>query len=714
MGRQSPQALVKLINKGGANNTQGLKAQMEYLEKDGSVVLQRSEGFFGLDVDSDQKDLMAQAWGLRDTGKSYPMTSHFVVSFPIDTDPEAAARAGRAWAERMFDSGALGDRFDYYTADHRDTAHPHTHVVVARRGLENGQWLKVSRRSLINYDSMRQLQVEVAAEEGIILEATPRLARGIQDRPVPDARLRADTEGRGPTAQAPTHTEITAIATAATILEFSRQIETEATVIETTPVVAQSIARIVGLLRAGHQIAARTELNATMIEEMNDMSEQYEQARSAITDSFRNMDRDISDVADPAERVALQRQTAELRREAAVLLPDERQLQSFTVEEGAESYRGIRAEGGDPEADAIRREATEKANRIAEEAGLDPDEVAARYGQKSVSEGLARQWRMLDYERRARARDAANELPETEEEARHALEMAHSRISEAYRAAERRLERIAATFSEDGQASEQNLPQEQQQNREAVVADIEQRVSNELRDDRYTIYDPMMETEYRFNDFKEATAKAYELGASRIMQQREGDTPVAINKVDNQWPGPLEEDGPDASRFEGLIAARGMALSGEQKTLRGVQLAEELSSAVEDIESGRLSAEDAQRATILVRDTVDRFGPQIRAALDRDDTKDTPSYQSIDPEADQREADRFEQERRDAYNRIEREYDSNALEDQSRQRDKKEDLEQDRKEDLEPQRRLEREAREQLALEDRQRLQERDDDGFGL
>ena len=38
------------------------------------------------------------------------------------TDPAAAERAGRAWAAALFDSGAYGDRWDYCTAFHSDTA----------------------------------------------------------------------------------------------------------------------------------------------------------------------------------------------------------------------------------------------------------------------------------------------------------------------------------------------------------------------------------------------------------------------------------------------------------------------------------------------------------------------------------------------------------------------------------------------------------------
>ena len=106
----------------------------------------------------------------------------------------------------MFGSGTYGgDSYDYYTAFHTDRAHPHMHVVVYRRGLENGEWLKVSERSDMNYDAMRSVLVDVAGREGIDLEATPRLARGLHDRPVPDAEYRrAGEQGRVPVA--PDHT----------------------------------------------------------------------------------------------------------------------------------------------------------------------------------------------------------------------------------------------------------------------------------------------------------------------------------------------------------------------------------------------------------------------------------------------------------------------------------------------------------------------------
>ncbi|MCF3931809.1 relaxase/mobilization nuclease domain-containing protein, partial [Acuticoccus sp. M5D2P5] len=81
-------------------------------------------------------------------------------------DEAAAERAGRAWAEEMFGSGAYGgDSFDYYTAFHTDRDHPHIHVVVHRRGLDNGTWLKVSKRSAFNYQAMRGLAVTVGQDD---------------------------------------------------------------------------------------------------------------------------------------------------------------------------------------------------------------------------------------------------------------------------------------------------------------------------------------------------------------------------------------------------------------------------------------------------------------------------------------------------------------------------------------------------------------------
>ena len=190
----------------GRRTRRGLKAQMSYLSRQGDVPLVSSESTFGTELGAADAEQLAAAWGLPEADRGgADRTSHFVVSFPQGTDPEAAERAGRAWAAALFDSGAHGDRWDYYTAFHTDTAYPHIHVVVGRRGLDEGQWLRVSSRGAITFDRLREVQVEVAAREGIALTGTSRLSRGVHDRPVPDAEYRrARAEGRA--AVAPEHT----------------------------------------------------------------------------------------------------------------------------------------------------------------------------------------------------------------------------------------------------------------------------------------------------------------------------------------------------------------------------------------------------------------------------------------------------------------------------------------------------------------------------
>ncbi|WP_299846098.1 relaxase/mobilization nuclease domain-containing protein, partial [uncultured Jannaschia sp.] len=132
-----------------------------YLSRDGAEPLQRSEAMMGIALDAEEAARMEKEWRMPPEGAARAdRTSHFIVSFPQDAPHSAAEHAGRAWAEEMFGSGQHGDdSYDYYTAFHTDRAHPHMHVVVYRRGLENGEWLKVSQRGDVNYDRMREVLV---------------------------------------------------------------------------------------------------------------------------------------------------------------------------------------------------------------------------------------------------------------------------------------------------------------------------------------------------------------------------------------------------------------------------------------------------------------------------------------------------------------------------------------------------------------------------
>ena len=56
IARRGPQAMVKVIRNGGTTNARGMRDQMSYLEKNGEAKLERSERYFGTDLDPENQD----------------------------------------------------------------------------------------------------------------------------------------------------------------------------------------------------------------------------------------------------------------------------------------------------------------------------------------------------------------------------------------------------------------------------------------------------------------------------------------------------------------------------------------------------------------------------------------------------------------------------------------------------------------------------------
>lgn len=194
-----PQALVRIVPRGGAKSAIQLLNQLIYLSRCGEAPLQRSERHLSIPLRLAGLKAIAESW-VREAGfcQSYrdaasatqALTTHFVLSFPHGTEQCAAFAAGRAWADEMFGSGRNGGTFDYLTACHDDRPHPHVHLVVHRRALE-GHWLKISRRHPeLSYDKLRQAMVVVARTYGIALEASSRAARGLDAPAVTYAEYR--------------------------------------------------------------------------------------------------------------------------------------------------------------------------------------------------------------------------------------------------------------------------------------------------------------------------------------------------------------------------------------------------------------------------------------------------------------------------------------------------------------------------------------------
>ena len=185
-GSTRPQAIVRIVPRGGAKSAIQIFDQLTYLSRNGEVPLQRSERYLSVALRSTELEGLADSW-VREAGfclrrrdvAAHALTTHFVLSFPCETERGSAFAAGRAWAEEMFGSGRGGGTYDYLTACHGDRPHPHVHLVVHRRAFE-GSWLKISRRHPeLNYQKLRQAMVVVAQTFGIALDASSRAARGM-------------------------------------------------------------------------------------------------------------------------------------------------------------------------------------------------------------------------------------------------------------------------------------------------------------------------------------------------------------------------------------------------------------------------------------------------------------------------------------------------------------------------------------------------------
>ncbi|WMS45231.1 relaxase/mobilization nuclease domain-containing protein (plasmid) [Acuticoccus sp. MNP-M23] len=426
------QAVVKMVRGGGARNAAGMKAQMDYLARQGGVELQRSERFMGIEIDGEEVANMVDGWNMPTDGRDKAdRTSHFIVSFPQDTGTAAAERAGRAWAEQMFGSGDFGgDSFDYYTAFHTDRDHPHTHVVVHRRGLDNGTWLKVSKRSDFNYQAMRDLAAKVGQAEGIDLEATPRFARGVHDRIMPDAEYRrAAKERRAPVA--PEHTPVTAVRAAAAIIHYARRFVAEAKALETqSPAIAEELRLAAKTIEHGKALSVRqggkTEIKR---KEIATMSQQLDTARAETQTRFELIDKGIADLPDPAERVRLMRQAADLKAEAAPYMK-ERELRDFARPAEAGRYESLAPT--DDRSTAIKAEADKEVRKIAEKYGLNGDATVERYSGGAPSKGLADQYGQAEAKERELHRSQQGDREETREQRDRALSRMHTEIAAVY------------------------------------------------------------------------------------------------------------------------------------------------------------------------------------------------------------------------------------------------------------------------------------------
>ncbi|MEM7089739.1 MAG: GNAT family N-acetyltransferase [Pseudomonadota bacterium] len=139
------QAVVKVVRGGSVTASGRLGGQLSYITRKGTVEMERGdtgELTHGMDGLRDVQDAWAKDWAQMDA-RVTSYTYHVILSYPKDTDREAAKQAARSFGERLT-NGEYGDRYKYVMAHHDDTGHPHTHLVISRAGAL-GKTLQLSR-----------------------------------------------------------------------------------------------------------------------------------------------------------------------------------------------------------------------------------------------------------------------------------------------------------------------------------------------------------------------------------------------------------------------------------------------------------------------------------------------------------------------------------------------------------------------------------------
>ena len=202
---RAPQAVVKIVRGGGAASGRDLESQLTYLSRNGELALDEfaADGSsFDVEGSSEIKGV-SETWASRwdraealdgRAAKAKTKTYHLIVSFPEGTDEERARDAASTFADRFLTSGEFGDRWSHVRTWHTDRAHPHMHIVIDRRG-ESGVMMQINPARDISPARLRGLQVDAAAEHGLLLNDTPRVSRGLRDQGRSTFEWRAEQRG---------------------------------------------------------------------------------------------------------------------------------------------------------------------------------------------------------------------------------------------------------------------------------------------------------------------------------------------------------------------------------------------------------------------------------------------------------------------------------------------------------------------------------------
>jgi len=161
------QAVVKVT--GFGRGMKGVTNAMDYISRKGELPLEKDTGEL-IQGREEQKELVKE-WSIDFDGpKNSRDSAQIVFSMPPGSSVEALRAAVRNTGVRAFPDN------EWVFGIHQDTKHPHAHMVVKMRGKERGNKLQLKKADLRD---LRATFAEAAREQGVMLAASPRAARGI-------------------------------------------------------------------------------------------------------------------------------------------------------------------------------------------------------------------------------------------------------------------------------------------------------------------------------------------------------------------------------------------------------------------------------------------------------------------------------------------------------------------------------------------------------
>ncbi len=190
------QAVVKAVSYAHAKTC--VQALIDYVSRKGKLVLETETG--ERITDREQAKALVSNWAIDfDRGKRSRDAVHLVFSMPPGSSVEALRKSVRKVGARAFSDQ------EWVFAIHENTKHPHAHMVVKMRGRQKDQKLRLNKPELYK---LREVFAEAAREQGGMLAASSRAARGVGQKAQSRAIYQMHQKGIVPNVEKQAHKEI--------------------------------------------------------------------------------------------------------------------------------------------------------------------------------------------------------------------------------------------------------------------------------------------------------------------------------------------------------------------------------------------------------------------------------------------------------------------------------------------------------------------------